>query len=110
METLFPSLNQACATLAAWRMDYDIGRPNSRLGWCKPSEFARTFHHKLDQKFATRKAQRQLLLPSPSKQAKLKPGGSHSLDKTWRHVSAAQSSEKNYQVFVDQSTWTREAI
>ena len=42
-ETLFPSLNHARATLAAWRMDYNTERPHSRLGWQTPAEFAATF-------------------------------------------------------------------
>lgn len=42
-ETLFPSLNQARATLAAWRKDYNTERPHSRLGWQTPAEFAQTF-------------------------------------------------------------------
>jgi putative transposase len=42
-ETLFPSLNHARATLAAWRMDYNTERPHSRLGWQTPTEFAQTF-------------------------------------------------------------------
>lgn len=42
-ETLFPSLNHARATLAAWRKDYNTERPHSRLGWQTPSEFAQTF-------------------------------------------------------------------
>lgn len=32
-KTLFPSLNHARATLAAWRMDYNTERPYSRLGY-----------------------------------------------------------------------------
>ena len=42
-ETLFPSLNHARATLAAWRKDYNTERPHSRLGWQTPAEFAETF-------------------------------------------------------------------
>jgi putative transposase len=42
-ETLFPSLNHARATLAAWRMDDHTERPHSRLGWQTPAEFAQTF-------------------------------------------------------------------
>jgi putative transposase len=42
-ETLFPSLNYARATLAAWRTDYNTERPNSRLGWQTPAAFAQTF-------------------------------------------------------------------
>lgn len=37
-ETLFPSLNHARATLAAWRKDYNTERPHSRLGWQAPAE------------------------------------------------------------------------
>ena len=37
-ETLFPSLNHARATLAAWRMDDHTERPHSRLGWKTPAE------------------------------------------------------------------------
>lgn len=39
-ETLFPSLNHARATLAAWRKDYNTERPHSRLGWQTPAVFA----------------------------------------------------------------------
>ncbi|MBU2328531.1 MAG: transposase [Alphaproteobacteria bacterium] len=42
-ETLFPPLNQARTTLAAWRKDYKTERPHSRLGWQTPAEFAETF-------------------------------------------------------------------
>jgi putative transposase len=42
-ETLFPSLNHARATLAAWRTGYNTERPHSRLGWQTPAEFAQTF-------------------------------------------------------------------
>lgn len=42
-ETLFPSLSQARATLAAWRIDYNTERPHSRFGWQTPAEFAQTF-------------------------------------------------------------------
>lgn len=42
-ETLFPSLNHARATLAAWRKDYNTERPHSRLGWQTPAQFAQTF-------------------------------------------------------------------
>lgn len=42
-ETLFPSLNHARVTLAAWRKDYNTERPHSRLGWQTPAEFAQTF-------------------------------------------------------------------
>lgn len=42
-ESLFPSLNQTRATLAAWQMNYNTERPHFRLGWQAPAEFARTF-------------------------------------------------------------------
>lgn len=42
-ETLFPSLQHARATLAAWRTDHNTERPHSRLGWQTPSAFAQTF-------------------------------------------------------------------
>lgn len=42
-ETLFPSLNHARATLAAWRTDYNTERPHSRLGWQTPAAFAQPF-------------------------------------------------------------------
>lgn len=42
-ETLFPSLNHARATLAAWRMDYNTERHRSRLGWQTLATFAETF-------------------------------------------------------------------
>lgn len=41
--TLFPSLHHARATLAIWRKDYNIERPQSRLGWKTPDECAQTF-------------------------------------------------------------------
>jgi putative transposase len=39
-ETLFRSLPHARAVLEAWRTDYNIARPHSRLGWLAPAEFA----------------------------------------------------------------------
>jgi putative transposase len=42
-ETLFPSLNHARATLAAWRKDDNTERPHSRLGWQTLAQFAQTF-------------------------------------------------------------------
>jgi putative transposase len=39
-ETLFTSLIQAQAMLAAWKDDYNTARPHSRLGWLTPAEFA----------------------------------------------------------------------
>src|SRR6186713_354678 len=39
-ETLFTSLAQARAVLAAWKHDYNTSRPHSGLGWLTPSEFA----------------------------------------------------------------------
>ncbi|AMS44932.1 putative transposase [Aminobacter aminovorans] len=47
-ETLFPSLSQARATVAAWRADYDLNRPHSRLGWLIPTEYADTFNPRRD--------------------------------------------------------------
>lgn len=42
-ETLFGSIAHARAMLAAWRDDYNIRRPHSRLGWRTPTEYAATF-------------------------------------------------------------------
>ncbi len=40
-ETLFSSLVQARAAIAAWKEDYNRNRPHSSLGNITPSEFAR---------------------------------------------------------------------
>ncbi len=42
-ETLFRSLPHARAMLAAWRDDYNLRRPHSRLGWRTPVEYAAIF-------------------------------------------------------------------
>lgn len=42
-ETLFSSLDQARAALAAWKEDYNHARPHSALGNITPKEFADTF-------------------------------------------------------------------
>lgn len=47
-ETLFPSLSHARATLQAWRNDYNLNRPHSRLGWLTPTEYADTLNPKRD--------------------------------------------------------------
>jgi len=47
-ETLFPSLAQARATVSAWRADYNLNRPHSRLGWLTPTEYADTFNPRRD--------------------------------------------------------------
>jgi putative transposase len=39
-ETLFTSLAEARAALAAWKHDYNTSRPHSGLGWLTPAEFA----------------------------------------------------------------------
>jgi putative transposase len=39
-ETLFRSLPHARVALAAWRNDYNLHRPHSKLGWLMPSEYA----------------------------------------------------------------------
>src|SRR4051794_14332014 len=39
-ETLFTSLIQARAALAAWKHNYNTSRPHSGLGWLTPTEFA----------------------------------------------------------------------
>ena len=39
-ETLFPSLSHARVTLQAWRSDYNLNRPHSRLEWLTPTEYA----------------------------------------------------------------------
>ena len=41
--TLFPPLDNAHPTLAAWRTDYNTERPHSHLGWQTHAQFARTF-------------------------------------------------------------------
>lgn len=47
-ETLFPSLSHARATLHAWRNDYNLKRPHSRLGWLTPTEYADTLNARRD--------------------------------------------------------------
>ena len=47
-ETLFPSLTQVRSTVAAWRADYNLNRPHSRLGWLTPTEYADTFNPRRD--------------------------------------------------------------
>jgi putative transposase len=47
-ETLFPSLPYIRASLAAWRGDYNLSRPHSRLGWMTPSEYADSFTPRRD--------------------------------------------------------------
>jgi putative transposase len=42
-ETLFSSLDQARAALAAWKEDYNHARPHSALGNITPKEFADRF-------------------------------------------------------------------
>jgi putative transposase len=42
-ETLFRSLPHARMALEAWRRDYNIDRPHSRLGWLTPAAYAATF-------------------------------------------------------------------
>jgi hypothetical protein len=42
-ETLFRSLPHARATPEAWRGDYNIQRPHSKLGWLTPCAYAA--HH-----------------------------------------------------------------
>ena len=37
-ETLFPSLPHIRASLAAWRGDYNLSRPHSRLGCKRPAD------------------------------------------------------------------------
>lgn len=39
-ETLFRSLPHARAVLEAWRQDYNVERPHSRLGWLTPQAYA----------------------------------------------------------------------
>jgi putative transposase len=39
-ETLFRSLPHTHAVLEAWRADYNINRPHSRLGWMSPALYA----------------------------------------------------------------------
>ncbi|SPP98358.1 transposase (fragment) [Bradyrhizobium vignae] len=47
-ETLFTSLAQARVALGCWRADYNDTRPDSRLGWRTPSEFAITCNPRRD--------------------------------------------------------------
>ena len=47
-ETLFPSLTHVRATVASWRVDYNLHRPHSRLGWMTPAEYADTFNPRRD--------------------------------------------------------------
>ena len=47
-ETLVTSLSHARATLLAWRADYNLNRPHSRLGWLTPTEYANTFNPRQD--------------------------------------------------------------
>ena len=47
-ETLVTSLSHARATLLAWRADYNLNRPHSRLGWLTPTEYADTFNPRRD--------------------------------------------------------------
>ena len=37
------SVAHARATLADWRMDYNVARPHSDIGWKTPNEYAATF-------------------------------------------------------------------
>jgi putative transposase len=47
-ETLFASLSHVRASLTAWRADYNVNRPHSRLGWLTPNEYADTFNPRRD--------------------------------------------------------------
>jgi len=42
-ETLFSTLSQTRAALAAWKEDYNANRPHSGLGNATPNEFAERF-------------------------------------------------------------------
>src|SRR6202012_3189819 len=44
-ETLFHSLPHARTMLAAWRKDYNEGRPHSALKWMTPVAYAETLRH-----------------------------------------------------------------
>ena len=48
-ETLFPSLSHARAMLQAWRNDYNLNRPHSRLGWLTPTEYVHKLNARRDQ-------------------------------------------------------------
>ena len=39
-ETLFRSLPHARIALDAWRKDYNMNRPHSKLGWMTPADYA----------------------------------------------------------------------
>ena len=40
---LFRSLPHARVVLEAWRADYNLQRPQSKLGWCAPADYARAW-------------------------------------------------------------------
>jgi len=42
-ETLFRSLPHARVVLEAWRADYNLQRPHSKLGWRTPADYARAW-------------------------------------------------------------------
>ncbi|WP_455678352.1 integrase core domain-containing protein [Stappia indica] len=48
LETLFPSLSHARTTLHAWRNDYNLNRPHSRLGWLPPTAYADSLNQRRD--------------------------------------------------------------
>jgi putative transposase len=53
-ETLFTSLMQARQALEEWRCDYNLVRPQSRIGWLAPAIYAATFQPPLGQGAALR--------------------------------------------------------
>lgn len=96
-EALFPSLNHVRATLAAWRKDDNTERPHSRLGWQRPSEFGQTFTPQRgltlrNPKSSAPTPSAEAPVAQPPKQAKLKPGVSLTLDKSWgqRHCETRE--------------------
>jgi hypothetical protein len=94
-ETLFPSLHHARVTLAAWRTDYNTERPQLPPRMANAGRVRPNLHPPTGPDCsATRKAPRQPPLPNPPKWAKLKPGVSLTLDKSWgqRQVGPSFSS------------------
>lgn len=66
--------------LAAWRTDYNIERPHSRLGWQTAAAFEQTFAPQPALRSPHGSAADPL--SKPLKWAKLKPGVSLKLDET----------------------------
>ena len=82
-ETLFTSLAQARVTLGCWRADYNDTRPQSRLGWKTPSEFAPPATRAGIWRCAMPKAPRQLPSLSPPNRANPTARANPGLDESW---------------------------